>query len=80
MNYKACQKRLQRTASWWSLTKFGFDRMGYKVQQNCKVRQDGLQNAPEITNCDKITKRDGAKPPAYIHCLIVKFIISRFIV
>ena len=80
MNYKGWQKRLQRTTSWWSLTKFGFDRMGYKVQQNCKLRQDGLQNAPEITNCDKITKRDGTKPPPYVYCLIVKFIISRFIV
>ena len=51
-----------------------------KCDMNCKVRENGLQNAPEITNYDRITKRDGTKPPAYIHCLIVKFIISRFIV
>ena len=60
--------------------KFGFDRLGYKLRHELQVRQDGLQNAPEITNGDKITKRDGTKPPVYIHCLIVKFIFSRFIV
>ena len=59
---------------------FGLTEWVTKRDMNCKVRQDGLQNVPEITNCDRITKRDGAKPSAYIHCLIVKFIISRFIV
>ena len=63
MNCKAWKKRLQRTASWWNLTKF--DRMG------CKVRHE-LQSAPGITKCDRKKKRDGTKPPAHIHCLIVK--------
>ena len=59
---------------------FGLTEWVTKWDMNCKVRQDGLQNTPEITNCDKMTKRDGTKPRAYIHCLTLKFIISRFIV
>ena len=74
MNWKAWQKRLQR------MTSLGLTDWVSNCDMNCKVRQDGLQNAPEITNGDKITKRDGTKPPVYIHCLIVKFIFSRFIV
>ena len=45
----------------------------------CKVRQDGLQSAAGIAKCDGITKGDGTEPPAYIHCLIVKFIISKLV-
>ena len=70
-------KERQVGGVWQSL---GLTEWVTKCDMNCKLRQDGVQNAPEITNCDKITKRDGTKPPPYVHCLIVKFIISRFIV